>query len=116
LQVLGGVQTDPKDPGAQVLHVGKAFLGAPAAQEGFLGDVLGVLLVAEHEPEGADQFVAQVVEGAQQGFRGGGHRRGILRRSGTHAGGWSAHTVTLQTRESECRIAAAVQKRGRSPP
>src|SRR5260370_1418263 len=68
LQILGRVQADPKDPRPQVVDLGQSVLGAPAAQERFLGDVLSVLLVSEHEPECAGQFVAHVRKRAQQEF------------------------------------------------
>ena len=61
----------------------------------FLGDVLGVLRVAQDEPERADQLVAQGVEGAQQHLAGRGVRRDLGGRTGTHTRGRSAHTVTL---------------------
>ena len=70
LEVLGGVESYPKDPRPQVLDFGDAVLGAPAAEEHFLGDVLRVVRVSQHKPERADQLVADGVEGAQQNFAG----------------------------------------------
>src|SRR5262249_15820033 len=57
LEVLGGVEADAEDPRPQVVHLGQPVLGAPAAEEDLLGDVLGVLGVIEDEPERADQLV-----------------------------------------------------------
>jgi hypothetical protein len=66
LQVLGGVEGDAEDPRPQVANVTHAGAGPPAFQKGFLGRVLGVVVVAEPEVQGAEQLGADLVEGAHQ--------------------------------------------------
>ena len=43
---------------AQVVDLVELFPRAPALDERFLGRVLGVFAIAEHEQQGADQLVA----------------------------------------------------------
>ena len=98
---------------------GMPSCGAPAAQEHFLGDVLGVVRVSQHEPERADQLVAEGVEGAQQHLARRGVRRDIGCRTGTHSRGRSGHTVTLTDEgfgAPDCRRVKNARKgRGRVP-
>jgi hypothetical protein len=95
LQVLGGVEANAEDPGPQVVDLRYLLLSAPAAQEGFLGDVLCVLPTAQHKPEGAYEFITQVIESAQEDIPGRSFRRGFHRQFGQHTRSWSAHAVTL---------------------
>src|SRR5262249_34060542 len=98
LEILGGVEADAEDPGLEVLHPGNAVEGAPAAQERLLGDVLSVLLIAEDEPERADEVVAQGVERPQQHLPWG--RRclgGVVGLGGNHTRARSVHQSPFQT-------------------
>ena len=117
LNVAGGVEADPEDPGPHVLNLGQALLGPPAAEEYFLGDLLSVVGVAEQKPEGAHQLVADLGEGAQKHIRGRhpvphGSRRSWRSLPSRDARNRFAHTATYQTREWAFGL---LEERKRSP-
>src|SRR5262249_23120185 len=92
LQVLGGVEADPENPGAQVTYLADSFAGTPTLQKGLLSCVLVILIIAEHIKQGAHQLDADLVEGANQLFSRRAHVLRDLRPHG--AGCWRfAHAI-----------------------
>ena len=53
LEITGDIQADPEDPGAQIPHLDYSGLGPPALEKDILHGILGVVGVAQQEPQRA---------------------------------------------------------------
>src|SRR5262249_52279546 len=86
---------DPENPGPQITNLRQTVLCPPAAEKGFLGDVLSVFRTADHEPERADQLVADFSKRAQKHVPGRRCSRGPGIRLSSDARARFFHTATL---------------------
>ena len=89
------IESDPEDPGLEVLHLAQPIRCSPAAQEHFLGDVLGIFGIAEQEPQGTDEFVPNLIEGLEQYLSCRRGFRSLGRRLSTDIRSRFFHTATL---------------------
>ena len=69
-----------------------------------MSGILSIFAVTEHKHQGADEFIAPVVEGAQERILGRRHLRPRRRRPDPRAGAGTAHGFTIPTIYEAARI------------